>query len=126
MYVAGIDIGSATSKSVILKGDEIVAAYITETGPESKESAEAAMAGSLEKSGLTLKDMEYIVATGYGRINVPFAGDIITEIACHARGVNFYFPNARTILDMGGQLFFPQGPHDSRYGRPGLQGHSDR
>jgi len=103
MYVAGIDIGSATSKSVIMKEDEIVAAYITETGPESQESAEAAMAGSLKESGLSLDDLEYIVATGYGRINVPFAGDIITEIACYARGVNFFFPKARTILDMGGQ-----------------------
>ena len=103
MFVAGIDIGSATSKSVVLKGDEIVAAYITETGPESQESAEAAIAGSLGKIDLTIEDMEYIVATGYGRINVPFAGDIVTEIACHAKGVHYYFPNARTILDMGGQ-----------------------
>jgi len=103
MFVAGIDVGSATSKSVILKGNEIVAAYITETGPESQESAEAAIAGSLGKIDLTIEDMEYVVATGYGRINVPFAGDIITEIACHAKGVHYYFPNARTILDMGGQ-----------------------
>ena len=48
-------------------------------------------------------DLEYIVATGYGRINVPSADEIITEIACHAKGVNAVFPEARTILDMGGQ-----------------------
>jgi predicted CoA-substrate-specific enzyme activase len=103
MYVAGIDIGSATSKAVILNQKDIVAAHIIETGPESYESAEAAMAGTLRKSGLKLSEMAYVVATGYGRINVPFAGDIITEIACHARGVNYFFPKAHTILDMGGQ-----------------------
>jgi len=27
----------------------------------------------------------------------------ISEISCHARGVNFFFPSVRTILDMGGQ-----------------------
>jgi (R)-2-hydroxyacyl-CoA dehydratese activating ATPase len=103
MLVAGIDIGSATSKSVIIKDGQIVASFITRTGPESQESAEAAMAGSLKQSGIDLEEMDYVVATGYGRINVPFAGDIVTEIACHAKGVNHFFPNARTILDMGGQ-----------------------
>jgi len=103
MYVAGIDIGSATSKAAILNGNEIVAAPIIETGPESRGSAEDVMADALAESGLRLEDMDYIVATGYGRINVPFAGEVITEIACHAKGVNFLFPAARTILDMGGQ-----------------------
>lgn len=103
MYVAGIDIGSATSKAAILNGDEVVAAQIIETGPESQGSAEDVMAGTLEKSGLRMDELTYIVATGYGRINVPFAGDIITEIACHAKGVNFLFAGASTILDMGGQ-----------------------
>jgi len=103
MLVAGVDIGSATSKSLILDGNGIVAAHIIETGPESQESAEAAMAGALEKSRLRLEDLKYIVATGYGRINVAFAGDVITEISCHAKGVHFFFPKARTILDMGGQ-----------------------
>lgn len=103
MYFGGIDIGSATSKSIVLNERGIVAAHIIETGPLSQASAESAMAGVLEKSGLRMSDLEYVVATGYGRINVPFAGELITEIACHAKGVHFLFPRARTILDMGGQ-----------------------
>jgi hypothetical protein len=51
-----------------------------------------------------LEDIKYIVGTGYGRINVPFAQKPVTEIACHARGANFiYGPTVRTVLDMGGQ-----------------------
>jgi predicted CoA-substrate-specific enzyme activase len=103
MYVAGIDIGSATTKAAILNEDKVVADHIIETGPESRESAEAVIAGVLAAGGIRRDDLEYLVATGYGRINVPFAQDVITEIACHAKGVHFLFPSARTILDMGGQ-----------------------
>ncbi|MFX1360658.1 MAG: acyl-CoA dehydratase activase, partial [Promethearchaeota archaeon] len=53
---------------------------------------------------LTLDKIQYVVGTGYGRVNVPFAKRAITEIACHARGANFiYGPEIRTVLDMGGQ-----------------------
>ncbi len=103
MNVAGIDIGSATSKVVILSDSGTVATHMIETGPESRGSAEAVMAGALKISGLQREDLSSIVATGYGRVNVPFAGNIITEIACHARGVHSLFPKVRTILDMGGQ-----------------------
>jgi (R)-2-hydroxyacyl-CoA dehydratese activating ATPase len=103
MYVAGIDIGSAATKSVVLNDNKIVESHIIQTGPQSRATAEEAMAGVLAKSGLSMIDLKYIVATGYGRINVPAANEIITEIACHAKGVHTIFPNARTILDMGGQ-----------------------
>jgi predicted CoA-substrate-specific enzyme activase len=103
MYVAGIDIGSATSKAVILKGDQTAAMYLLETGPESQGSAEEVLAGALRNGGLQREDLRYIVATGYGRINVPFADHIMTEIACHAKGIHSLFPKVRTLLDMGGQ-----------------------
>ena len=102
-YVAGIDIGSASSKAVIVNGDTLVAFYLIDTGPESRGSAEVVMDGILSKADLELDNLECIVATGYGRINVPFAHEVITEIACHAKGVHSIFPKARTVLDMGGQ-----------------------
>src|SRR3990170_3884378 len=53
---------------------------------------------------MEIKDLQYTVGTGYGRVNVPFANRAITEIACHARGANFMAGNTvRTVLDMGGQ-----------------------
>lgn len=103
MIVAGIDIGSRAAKGVILKDDEILTWFIGDTGPESVKTSEMVMAELLKLSGLSLKDINYVVATGYGRVLVPFANENVSEISCHARGVNYYFPSVRTILDMGGQ-----------------------
>jgi predicted CoA-substrate-specific enzyme activase len=61
------------------------------------------MEEALERAGLPFDAVTYIVATGYGRISVPFADRQVTEITCHARGIVSLFPNARTIIDIGGQ-----------------------
>jgi predicted CoA-substrate-specific enzyme activase len=103
MIVAGIDIGSRAAKGVILKDGRILASIIRDTGPESVKTSEMVMAELLKATGLSLSDIYYVVATGYGRVLVPFAKENVSEISCHARGVNYYFPSVRTILDMGGQ-----------------------
>jgi predicted CoA-substrate-specific enzyme activase len=103
MITAGIDIGSRASKAVVLMDSQIVASYIGDTGAESVVTSRTTMAKTLEGSGIRLEAIEYIVATGYGRVLVPFANENISEISCHARGVNYFFPSVRTILDMGGQ-----------------------
>ena len=103
MFVAGIDIGSATSKVVILEDEKILTSSLIRTGADSAETAHQAMETALKGTGLSLSYFEHIVATGYGRIIVPFAHEMITEIACHAKGAHFIFPETRTILDMGGQ-----------------------
>jgi predicted CoA-substrate-specific enzyme activase len=61
------------------------------------------MEEALRKANLSFDAMTYIVSTGYGRINVPFADKQVTEISCHAKGVSSLFPEARTIVDIGGQ-----------------------
>ena len=104
IYSAGVDVGSVSSQAVITVDGQLFAYSNMRTGSDSPKSAENAMSWALEKTGMTLKDLHYVVGTGYGRVNVPFANRTITEIACHARGANFMFGNTvRTILDMGGQ-----------------------
>jgi (R)-2-hydroxyacyl-CoA dehydratese activating ATPase len=103
MITAGIDVGSATAKAVILGDGKIISYSIIPTTPESAETALKAVEIALEGGSLTLDDIHYVIATGYGRIMVPFANEVITEISCHAKGANWYFPTARTVLDMGGQ-----------------------
>ncbi len=101
---AGIDVGSVSSQAVIMADGKIFAFSNMRTGSNSPESASKAVAWALEDTGLTIEDLHYVVGTGYGRVNVPFAQKAITEIACHARGANFmYGPAVRTVLDMGGQ-----------------------
>ena len=103
MIVAGVDIGSLSSKALIMEDEKILSWSLTLTGPSSQDSAANAMDLALKECGLSLKDIAYIVSTGYGRVNVPFSQATITEISCHARGSNWLFPEVRTILDMGGQ-----------------------
>ena len=103
MIVAGVDIGSSTSKAVLLDGDEVLCHSLIATGAESANSARRALNEALEKANLSVVEIGYIVATGYGRVIVPFAQETVTELSCHARGANWLFPSARTILDMGGQ-----------------------
>ncbi len=101
-YFAGIDIGSTMTKVVILK-DGIITSIIGPTGPEHRRLANKVMEEALRKVNLTIDDITYIVSTGYGRINVPFSDKQITEITCHAKGIIYLFPKARTIIDIGGQ-----------------------
>ena len=103
MIVAGIDIGSRAAKSVVMNDGSILSSIICDTGPESVKTAYMTIEKVLESPRLSLDDVQYIVATGYGRVLVPFANENISEISCHARGINWYFPSVRTILDMGGQ-----------------------
>jgi predicted CoA-substrate-specific enzyme activase len=102
VYFAGIDIGSTMTKVVIL-GDRMVSALIGPTGAEHRKLANRVMEEALAQAGLRFEDLAYIVATGYGRINVPFADKQVTEITCHARGIHSLLPTVKTVVDIGGQ-----------------------
>jgi predicted CoA-substrate-specific enzyme activase len=101
-YFAGVDIGSTMTKVVIMD-DSVLASVIGPTGPEHRKLANRVMEEALKKAKLSFEEITYVVATGYGRINVPFADKQITEISCHAKGLSHIFPEARTVIDIGGQ-----------------------
>ena len=104
MPFAGIDIGSTMTKVVIVDEEKkILAAHIGPTGVEHRHLALKVTEDTLGKVGLGFDHLDFIVATGYGRINVPFADKQITEITCHARGIRSLFPTAKIIIDIGGQ-----------------------
>jgi predicted CoA-substrate-specific enzyme activase len=99
----GVDIGSLTGKALILKDDAILAWELILTGPDGAETGREVTERALAKAGLALEDMDFVVSTGYGRVVIPFAQKNISEISCHAKGAHWFFPEGRTILDMGGQ-----------------------
>jgi len=90
------------TKAVILNGG-IIASIIGPTGPEQRRLANKVMEEALGRARLSFRAITYVVSTGYGRINVPFADKQFTEITCHAKGIVSLFPKARTIIDVGGQ-----------------------
>ena len=103
VIVAGIDIGALSSKAVILLDRQTHAISQVRTRMP-KESAFRAINADLAKTHLKLEDIHYIVATGCGRSQVPFAHKTISEIACNAAGaVHIWGSTVRTVLDAGGQ-----------------------
>lgn len=103
MYTAGIDIGALTAKSLILEDEKLLVFTIIPSGSNNKETAEKVMESNLNKAGLSQGDISFTIATGYGRVNVPFADKQVTEISCHAKGAYSLFPTVRTVIDIGGQ-----------------------
>ena len=103
VMVAGVDVGAVTSKAVILlDGQPYTVSRVPTRTP--KESAFKAINAALAKTALKLENIQYIVATGRGRTQVPFARQTLSEIACGAAGaVRIWGSSVRTVLDAGGQ-----------------------
>ncbi len=91
------------TKVVITADGTVRASSVRHTGPEHRREAHRVMEDALGQCGLHFAEIAYVVATGYGRMNVPFADRQITELSCHARGVASLFPNVRLAIDIGGQ-----------------------
>jgi predicted CoA-substrate-specific enzyme activase len=103
MAVAGIDMGSQSTKVVVLEGDRILAAVTLRTGESSETEARQAMDEALRQAGLRPEDIRSTVATGAGRMSVPFAQKQRSTVSCLAKGAFSLFPQARTVLDAGAE-----------------------
>jgi len=103
-YVAGIDIGSLSTEALILDMEGGIAGYaIVQTGANSTDAALSALEKAFAASGINRGRIRRTVATGYGRVSIPFADKRVTEISCHAMGAFHLFPNTGIVIDIGGQ-----------------------
>ena len=102
MITAGVDIGSLTAKAVVLRDGEIAGYCVMTGGSDVTMAAQRVLAAALEKAGVRQADLAAIVATGYGRAKVQ-AGKSVTEITCDAIGTHYLVPEARLVIDVGGQ-----------------------
>lgn len=103
MAVAGIDMGSQSTKVVILDGGRILAAVTLKTGESAEIEARRAMDEALRQAQLKLNDLQNVVSTGAARMNAPFARKQRSTVSCLARGARFLFPHARTVVDAGAE-----------------------
>jgi (R)-2-hydroxyacyl-CoA dehydratese activating ATPase len=97
LLVAGLDIGSRTIALVEWNGREVVRARVVNTGTDPVANARAL----LGKGGYAR-----LVGTGYGRhlaMERALADEVISEIKAYALGAYRLFPDAGTVLDIGGQ-----------------------
>jgi (R)-2-hydroxyacyl-CoA dehydratese activating ATPase len=102
MYM-GVDIGSVTTKGVIISNGKIEASLIISSGSNYRVAAENLREGLLKKAGLQPEDITCVAVTGHGMGRIPFRNRMITDIRCCARGINKLFPEARTVIDVQGQ-----------------------
>jgi len=104
LIYAGIDIGSTTTKAVLIDSDRKILSFsLLPTTYDRNQSGRDALVSALETAGKPPDAVEYILSTGYGRRSFDQADDVLPEIVCHARGTRAFHEDVKTIIDIGGQ-----------------------
>lgn len=103
IIIAGLDIGSITIKSVLMKDNKIIGYNVATTGMHPGEEARALMQKNLDKRGLKFEEVSHIVATGHGRRSADFTTLVKPEITCNAKGAKRLNNKTRMVIDIGGQ-----------------------
>lgn len=101
MYYIGIDIGSTSAKVAIFNEEELQETLLMPTGWSSIDTAKS-IEEKLCAMGINEGNRK-IVATGYGRVSVPYADKAVTEITCHGKGAAYLYEDSCTVVDIGGQ-----------------------
>ncbi len=103
IFTMGIDVGSTSSKCIIIKnGTELLEKSLIPIGTGTS-GPERVVRQLLDSSGMRLEDFSYILSTGYGRNTCKISNSEMSELSCHAKGACFLFPDAHTVIDVGGQ-----------------------
>jgi predicted CoA-substrate-specific enzyme activase len=103
-YFGGIDIGSSAAKFVLIDASGLIAARaVRRSGVNYGKTAQELLSDACDAAGIRQDAIKNIIATGYGRDNVPWADDSMTEIACHGKGAYFHFRKKMTVIDIGAQ-----------------------
>jgi len=102
MITVGIDVGSSTTKAVLLNGSDWCW-VIRPTGCSPRQAGREALEELLGRAGLKREEVTCMVGTGYGRISLPFIDKAVTEITCHARGAHHLLQGIDMVVDIGGQ-----------------------
>jgi (R)-2-hydroxyacyl-CoA dehydratese activating ATPase len=104
MYYLGVDLGSLSCDAVLLDHEgTMLAASVVPTGARNREAIARATEEVLRTAGLSEADIKATVSTGYGRDRVEKRLAAVTEITCHARGVEALLPGTKVLIDIGGQ-----------------------
>src|SRR5262245_30040216 len=104
MVVAGIDLGSGTTKCVLVDDDRVVRGRgLVRTKADFEQVARDALTAALADAAISPAEVAYTATTGLGRYAIPFRDIQITDLTCGARGAATLFPSTRYVLDIGAQ-----------------------
>jgi len=103
----GLDSGSATTKAVVMKDNKIIGTGWQPT-TEVLKSAHAVIDAALSEAGITMKEVQAIGTTGYGRFLVgkDIDADLIQEeLTVNSKGAVYLADRQHgpaTVIDIGG------------------------
>ena len=97
--ILGVDVGSTTTKMVLMENNEIVWYRIEDVGVVIEEDILSKMIKEIEQN----YPIDKIIATGYGRHKISFADKVVPEVIALGKGANYFFNDADGVIDIGGQ-----------------------
>ncbi|MCL1805209.1 MAG: acyl-CoA dehydratase activase [Clostridiales bacterium] len=101
---AGVDVGTTSSQAVVLCDGEVYAYASIHTGADFRKAAGAVVEKAIDDTGMRMADIGAVAGTGWGSDHITFAGQILDEVLCHAKGArHIYGREVRTVVDLGGQ-----------------------
>ena len=103
MFTLGIDVGSLTTKSLILEDSNILSSSLLPTSEDASGTAANAIEQSLKNAGLSLNQIEQIVSTGIGKGYTPYPTKQVAELRCDTVGSRFLYPSVRGVIDIGAE-----------------------
>ena len=98
----GIDIGSLATKIVLINNGNLLDHKTERSTYDFKRVGHNLFDEILAEHQLERNDV-FVMSTGYGRNTIDIADDRVTEITAHARGAQYFFPDASSVIDIGGQ-----------------------
>ena len=107
IYTLGIDVGSTTSKCVILKNGTEIVEKTLEVAGIGTSGVDVAIENILNNANMSKESIASTMVTGYGR--KLFEDEALSnlkamsELSCHALGAYIMIPGVHTVIDIGGQ-----------------------
>jgi len=99
----GVDIGSVTTKGVVISDGTIKASLIIPSGSNYRTAAGTLRDELLKQAGLKAEEINSIAVTGRGADKITFGDMAFADMRCCARGISRLYPEARTVIDVQGQ-----------------------
>jgi (R)-2-hydroxyacyl-CoA dehydratese activating ATPase len=105
LIYAGCDLGIVSAKAAIIDNSNVLALEVLLYKGHPRQAAVEVMDRALAKAGICREQIEYCVATGFGKKAVPYADEVVGDLICHHRAIREINTNVRTVVDVGGQSF---------------------
>jgi len=103
MITAGIDCGAKNTKTIIMKDDQILGKGSVLTGFDQEKAVEKSLGKALKEAAVSRDEIEKIGGTGSGKTSISIADKQINDIKAMAKAAHYFFPNSRTVTDVGAE-----------------------